>query len=250
MAKIPQPLLSDQDIAYITSRFEDESGNITLLDLEVGNFRTFQLPRRWPFPKRKATINNYRPLGNRATKDIAIQYCTKRLSWELARFQDGRVLPKARENAKARAEYMAVYETFPKIAALPIKILDLFIEETKVMEALEFCNEAIEISPENPLLLVRKSLILMQLQQYNQSIAQLNKALQVEEQYKMMKPEQKAYLYYLMSMNYANLKQLDQALKNIEISLQFNPNDKPAIDYKNKLISRKMSGNSEPVQSQ
>ena len=247
--KLPQPLLSNQDIAYITSRFEAESGNITLLDLEVGNFRNFILTSRWPFPERKATFNNFRPLGNRATKDIAIQYCTKRLSWELAHYRMAEYYQKRGENAKARAEYMAVYETFPKIAALPIKILDLYSEEGKVMEALEFCNEAIEISPENPLLLVRKSLILMQLQQYNKSISHLNKALQVEEQSKMMKPEQKAYLYYLMSMNYANLKQLDQALQHIETSLQFNPKDKPAIDYKDTLLSRKMNRDSEPVQS-
>ena len=248
--KLPQPLLSNQDIAYITSRYEDESGGITQLDLEFGNFRNFILTRRWPFPERKTTVNNYRPLGNRATKDIAIQYCTKRLSWELAHYRMAEYYQKRGEKAKARAEYMAVYETFPKIAALPIKILDLYIEEHKVIEALEFCDKAIEISPENPLLLVRKSLILMQLQQYNKSIDQLNTALQVEEQYKMMKPEQKAYLFYLMSMNYANLKQLDQAIKYIETSLQFNPKDKAAIDYKNTLLSRKMGLSEEPVQSQ
>ena len=60
----------------------------------------------------------------------------------------------------------------------------------------------------------------------------------------------KAYLYYLMSMNYANLKQLDQALQHIETSLQFNPKDKPAIDYKNTLLGRKMNKDSEPEQSQ
>jgi tetratricopeptide (TPR) repeat protein len=170
------------------------------------------------------------------------------MSWELAHYRMAEHYIKQGKPAMARAEYMAVYKTFPKIAALPIKILDLYIEENKVKEALEFCNKAIESSPENPLLVIRKSLILMQLQQYNTSIAQLNKALQVEEQYKMMKPEQKAYLFYLMSMNYANLKQLDQALKNIETSLQFNPKDKAAIDYKKTLVSRKM--NAEPVQSE
>ena len=143
------------------------------------------------------------------------------------------------ENAKALAEYMAVYETFPKIAALPIKIIDLYLLENKVMEALKFCTDAIALSPENPLLLVRKAVIFMQLEQPKESISQLNRALQVEEQYKVMKAEQKSYLYYLLSMNYANLKQLDQALKHIETSLQFNPGYKPAIDYKRTLLSRK-----------
>jgi tetratricopeptide (TPR) repeat protein len=246
--QLPQPLLSQQQIGDIISHYEDESGNITLLDLEFGNFRNFLLTSRWPFPERKATYNNYRPLGNRATKDLAIKHCNRQMSWELAHYRMAEHYIKQGKPAMARAEYMAVYETFPKIAALPIKILDLYIEENKVKEALEFCNKAIESSPENPLLVIRKSLILMQLQQYNTSIAQLNKALQVEEQYKMMKPEQKAYLFYLMSMNYANLKQLDQALKNIETSLQFNPKDKAAIDYKKTLVSRKM--NAEPVQSE
>ena len=232
-------------LPYITSRFEDETGNITLLDLEIGNFRNFLLTSRWPFPERKATFNNYRPLGNRGTKDIAIQYCTKRLSWELAHYRMAEYYQKRGENAKALAEYMAVYETFPKIAALPIKIIDLYLVENKVMEALEFCTDAIAISPENPLLLVRKAVIFMQLGQPEESISQLNKALQVEEQYKVMKAEQKAYLYYLLSMNYANLKQLDQALKHIETSLQFNPGYKPAIDYKRTLLSRKMDTNTE-----
>jgi tetratricopeptide (TPR) repeat protein len=154
------------------------------------------------------------------------------------------------ENAKALAEYMAVYETFPKIPALPIKILDLYSAENKVTEALDFCARAIEVSPENPLLLVRKALIFMKLNQYKESISQLNKALQVDEKHKTMNAEQKSYLYYLMSMNYGNLQQLDQALKNIETSLQFNQNYKPAVDYKNTLLSRKMSRNSEPMQSQ
>jgi tetratricopeptide (TPR) repeat protein len=243
--KLPQPLLSNQDIAYITSRFEDETGNITLLDLEIGNFRNFLLTSRWPFPERKATLNNYRPLGNRGTKDIAIQYCTKRLSWELAHYRMAEYYQKRGENAKALAEYMAVYETFPKIAALPIKIIDLYLVENKVMEALEFCTDAIAISPENPLLLVRKAVIFMQLEQPKESISQLNRALQVEEQYKAMKAEQKSYLHYLLSMNYANLKNLDQALKHIETSLQFNPGYKPAIDYKRTLLSRTMNTNPE-----
>jgi tetratricopeptide (TPR) repeat protein len=247
--KLPQPLLSNQDIAYITSRFEDESGNITLLDLEIGKFRNFHLTNRWPFPEKNVSINSYRPLGNRGTKNIAIQYCSRRLSWELAHYRMAEYYQKRGEKAKALAEYMAVYEIFPKIAALPIKILDLYSAENKVTEALDFCTKAIEVSPENPLLLVRKALILMQLNQYKESISQLNKALQVDEQYKAMNPEQKSYLYYLMSMNYGNLQQLDQALKNIETSLQFNQNYKPAVDYKNTLLSRKMSRNSESMQS-
>ena len=90
----------------------------------------------------------------------------------------------------------------------------------------------------------------MQLKQYKESISHLNKALQVDEQYKNMNPEQKSYLYYLMSMNYGSLQQLDQASKNIETSLQFNQQYKPAIDYKKTLLSRKMSRDSEPIQSQ
>ena len=85
----------------------------------------------------------------------------------------------------------------------------------------------------------------MQLKQYKKSISQLNEALQVEQQNKIMSTEQKSYLYYLMSTNYANLKQLDNALKNIETSLQFKQNYKPALDFKDKLIRRKMSRNSE-----
>jgi tetratricopeptide (TPR) repeat protein len=241
MGKLPQPLLSNQNIADITSHFEDETGNITLLDLEIGNFRNFLLTSRWPFPKRKATFNNYRPLGNRGTKEIAIQYATKRLSWELAHYRMAEYYQKRGENAKALAEYMAVYETFPKIAALPIKIIDLYLVENKVMEALEFCADAIALSPENPLLLVRKAVIFMQLGQPKESISQLNRALQVEEQYTVMKAEQKSYLYYLLSMNCANLQKLDLALKHIETSLQFNPGYKPAIDYKRTLISRRMN---------
>ena len=243
--QISESLLSKQQIEEIVLHYEAESGNITLLDLEFGNFRNFLLTNRWPFPEKKVTINNYQPLGNRATKDLAYNYCTGRISWELAHYRLAEHYKDQGKTAMARAEYMAVYETFPKIPALTIKILDLFTEENKVKEALEFCTKAIETSPENPLLLVRKSLILMQMKQFNKSISQLNEALQVEQQNKKMSTEQKSYLYYLMSMSYSNLKQLDNAITNIDTALKFDPEFEPAKDFKETLIRRKMSRNSE-----
>jgi tetratricopeptide (TPR) repeat protein len=235
---IEKPLLSKKSIQDIISRYELEQGNITILDLEFGNYKNFLLTRQWPFPDKDVSINKYQHLGSNYIRDLAISHVSNKITWDNAHIKLAEYYLSKGDRESALAEYMAVYTALPEIQSVPIMITDFLIEESKMREALDFCSKAVEISPNNSLLLVKKALILISLKKYNDSIFQLNRAREVELKSAIMNTDQKAYLYYLLAICYSNLRKFEDAKKNIEISLKIKPDNKPAISFQSQLIHR------------
>jgi tetratricopeptide (TPR) repeat protein len=235
---IEEPLLSKKSIQDIISRYELEQGNITILDLEFGNYKNFLLTRQWPFPDKDVSINKYQHLGSNYIRDLAISHVSNKITWDNAHIKLAEYYLSKGDRESALAEYMAVYTALPEIQSVPIMITDFLIEESKMREALDFCSKAVEISPNNSLLLVKKALILISLKKYNDSIFQLKRAREVELKSAIMNTDQKAYLYYLLAICYSNLRKFEDAKKNIEMSLKIKPDNKPAISFQSQLIHR------------
>jgi tetratricopeptide (TPR) repeat protein len=235
---IEKPLLSKKSIQDIIVRYEQEQGNITSLDMEFGNFKNFLLTRQWPFPEKEVSINDYQPLGSTYTRDLAISYVSNKITWDNAHIKLAEYYLSKGDRKSALAEYMAVYTALPEIQSVPIMITDFLIEGKKLREALDFCSKAVETSPNNSLLMVKKALILISLKKYNDSILQLNRAREVEVKSAIMNTDQKAYLYYLLAICYSNLRKVEEAKNNIEISLKLKPDNKPAISLQSQLTHR------------
>jgi len=126
------PLLSKKNIQDIIARYDQENGGITLLDLEFGSFINFLLTRRWPFPEKEVSVNDYQPLGSTFTRDLANSYFLKKIPWDEAHIKMAEYYIKQGDRGSALAEYMAVYTAVPEIQSVPITITDLMIEEKKL----------------------------------------------------------------------------------------------------------------------
>ena len=235
---IDKPLLSKKSIQDIIARYEQEQGNITSLDLEFGNYKNFLLTRQWPFPEKEVSINDYQPLDSTYTRELAISHVSNKITWDNAHIKLAEYYLSKGDRESALDEYLSVYTALPEIQSVPIIISDFFIDEKKLRKALDFCSKAVEIAPDNSLLLVKKALILISLKKYNDSIFQLNRAREVELKSAIMNTDQKAYLYYLLAICYSNLRKFEDAKKNIEMSLKIKQDNNPAISFQSQLINR------------
>jgi tetratricopeptide (TPR) repeat protein len=234
----PQPirwkenLFSEAQIANIIATFPKDSAGVTTLDLEFGELQMYFLIHRWPFPEAPADYESYSPLGSEITKKLAAEHLRKKIYWDAAHYQLAEYYLAQKQYEKAREEYRAVYYAFYENPFPIIKIADSYLAQEEYQLAESWYNKALKLTPEDPNLIAKIGSLNVFNNRFDSAIRHLNKALEIDSAQAGFSAEQKANIFYLLGVSYANLKNWPEAHKTIDQAITLKPDFQPAMQLK------------------
>lgn len=220
-----RPEINREDILR---NYQSDSAGVTLLDLEFGSLRNFLLTGQWPFRGERKSISDYIPIGTQETHQIALQHIQKKLFWDASHFELARRYEAAKSPWRAWAEYRAVYLAFPDNYFPAMKIGDIYLSTNRLEEALRWYEISLKAKPDNPNVLAKTGNVVSAQGHFRRAIAYLEEALRLDRDVNSFSTAQKTLLFYLIGLNYANLKNWSLARENLDAALSLNPSFQPA----------------------
>ena len=230
-AKIVQKtqFFAETEIQKIIQNFRADSAGVTLLDLEFGNLRTFFLTHRWPFANQVVSAEMYQPLGDSLTKKLAIAHLEKKIFWDAAHYQLAEYFQKKQRLSHAFKELAAVQIAFPENYVPQMKSGDIYFAQRDYQAANSAYQMALSLSRENPFVLAKLGNTAVLMNQFENAIPALQRALQIDRKSRQLEAAQKVTALYLLGLSQANLRHFRAALGSLDKALQLQPGYQPAI---------------------
>lgn len=229
------PLFDASEIQKIVQHFRADSAGVTLLDLEFGNLRIFFLTHRWPFANQVVNAEMYQPLGDSLAKKLAIEHVEKKIFWDAAHYQLAEYFQKKQRFSHAFKELAAVQIAFPENYVPHMKSGDIYFAQRDYQAAHSAYQKAVALSPENPFVLAKLGNAAVLMNQFENAISRLQRALQIDEETGQLEAAQKVTALYLLGLSQANLRQFRAALGSLDKALQLQPGYQPALALKNNI---------------
>ena len=230
-------LLSKSDMNTIIDTYKKDYGSVTLIDREIGHLKNHILTGRWPFPERSEEAGSYRPLGDKKSQKIALDYIQHKIFWDQAHYLMAEHFIEQGNFVRARNELRAVNLSYYDNPVPFKKLGDLYQSQEKYADALRNYKMALQRTKDDLNLTIQTGRMLTATKQFKNAIPYLEQALDQIEEQDTFSQEEQAKIHYFIALCRANLKEFSKADYHIAKSLELSPSLIQAQKLKKDLIN-------------
>jgi tetratricopeptide (TPR) repeat protein len=218
-----------------TSRmpFHADSLSICWLDLAYADMGISKLTGKWPFENFKID-RNYLDLESQELKQIVTDVFQRKIVWDEACYKTASFFEKYQRFRDAQTTYEAIIEEYPYNYFAHYHLARLFKEQGKLLQAKKHYLISLNSSPDYLYSRVELGLIEVNLGQFDQAIAHLEKAVVLAGDKNL--PAVKANIFYGLSAAFANKRDMQKALEYVNRSLTFLPNYQSAKTLRQQIL--------------
>ena len=205
-------------------QFKEKSG-VTRFDLEVANYRIFNLMHHWPFVKNDRAYAPY-PVKDRVS-EIAVQYSTSRIGWSVARLNLGEWFDKQGDFKDARNEYYALSKIMWYYYLPFMHLGDMYRELNDTVHAEEAYKQSLA-NEETPFVHVRMGMLYYTEHRTTEAIQQFEAVFQSERFESALNASDQSLARYFLAGSYLAANNTSKAIENLRIAIQLDPKNNDA----------------------
>ncbi len=210
---------------------------VTELDMEIASLRILQLTSRYPFryPKRLqvTTDSAYAEVLTQMAQSVLI----RKTPWNEAHYRIADYLGKRGRFAAAEREYRAVLRVMPTNYYPYIFLANTLIAQNKMDQAEEALLQALKYSPQLPFAYAKLGVLYASRNDAQKAKPFLEKAIKLAPNSREFSQDDLAYVHYLRAVALAQLDELPEAKKEVEIALRIKPEEERFLKLQTQILT-------------
>ncbi|MBN2356044.1 tetratricopeptide repeat protein [candidate division KSB1 bacterium] len=215
---------------------------VTELDMEIASLRILQLTSRYPFKQPRRMVVTTDSAYAQALTETAQSILRREISWNDGHYRIADYLGKRGLFAAAEREYRAVIRVMPGNYYPYIFLANTLIERQKMEEAEEVLLQALRFSPYLPFAYAKLGVLYVGRNDAQKAKPFLENAIKLAPNSSEFSRDDLAYVHYLLAVVLAQLDELAEAKKEVEIALRVKPQEQRFLKLQAQILTA-MEGN-------